>query len=172
MPRVVPAEVLGVELVAAVHRGRLVEVVLLHFSGARLRREVGKAVRGDRRRIKERDGSPVRLALVLRKLEEVERPLHVHLMRRHRGELAARGKESREVEDEVDLELGEDPLEDGPVEDRADELARDETALLGIERLEVDREDGPRAVGGEARDQAVADLSAGSRDEDDGLSHG
>jgi hypothetical protein len=114
----------------------------------------------------------VRLALVLRELEEVERPLHVHLMRRHRGELAARGKESREVEDEVDLELGEDPLEDGPVEDRADELARDETALLGIERLEVDREDGPRAVGGETRDQAVADLSAGSRDEDDGLSHG
>ena len=65
------------------------------------------------------------------------------------------------MEDEVDLELREDPLEDGPVEDRAGELARDETALLGIERLEVDREDGPRAVGGEARDEAVADLAAG-----------
>ena len=75
------------------------------------------------------------------------------------------------MKDEVDLELREDALENRPVQDRTDELPGHEPAQLRIERLEVERQDGARAIGGEARDEPVADLPAGPRDEDDGTSH-
>ena len=72
------------------------------------------------------------------------------------------------MEHEVDLELGEDALEQRRVEDRAGELAVDHAARApGSSGVEVERDDGSAAVSGEARDEAVADLAAGAGDEDD-----
>ena len=83
----------------------------------------------------------------------------------HRRELAARREQRREVEDAIDLELGEDALEQRRVEDRAGELARDQPGQRRIERLQVERDDRLAAVGGERGDQAVADLAVGAGDE-------
>ena len=84
--------------------------------GARLGLEVGQAVGRDRRRVDEHDRPAVRLALLLRELQQVQRALDVDLMRRHRRELGPRGEQRREVEDAVDLELGEDAFEQARIE--------------------------------------------------------
>ena len=114
------------------------------------------------------DRPSVRLALALRELQHVDRPFDVDLVRRDGRELAAGREERREVEDEVDLELGEDALEDVAVEDGARELARDEAGERRLEGLEVQREDRAVSFGREARDEAVPHLAARARDEDDG----
>jgi hypothetical protein len=164
---VVAAELLAVELVAAVHRRRIGEVVLLHPSGLRFHAEARHAVGRDRRRIHEDDRPPVRLALPLGELEHRHGPLDVHLVRRDRGELAPRGEERREVKYLVDLELGEDPFEELVVEDRARELPRHPGRDRGVEGLEVERDDGTGPVLGEPLDERVADFSAGPGEEDD-----
>ena len=84
----------------------------------------------------------------------------------------ARGEQRGQVEDEIHLELGEDPLEQPRVEDGADELALHERPQLGIERREVERDDRPAAGSRKLRDQAVADLAVRAGDEDDGFAHG
>ena len=138
-PRVVAAEMLAVQLVAAVHRRRRVPLVLAHAAGARLRREVGQAVGGDRRGIEEDDRAAVRLAFVLRELEQLQRALDVDLVRGDRRELGARREQRREVKDEIDLELGQHALEQVAVGDRAGELALHQPGQRGLERGDVDR---------------------------------
>ena len=88
---VVTAQVLAVELVATVHRRRVVVVVLLDLARPRFHFQAGQAVRGNRRRVHEAHRPAVRFALALGELQEGHRPLDVDAVRRRRGELAARG---------------------------------------------------------------------------------
>src|SRR6187399_934892 len=112
---VVPPKLFAVLLRASVH-GRRVDVpVLANAAGAGLGFAVRQAIGRDRRRIEETDRTAVRLALLLRELEQVERAFDVDMMRRNRCELGSRGEERGEVEHAVDLELGEDPLEQAGV---------------------------------------------------------
>ena len=85
----------------------------------------------------------MRLALLLRELEQVQRALDVHVMRGHRRELGPRREQRREMKDAVDLELGEHPIEERAVSDRSDELAADQRRELGVERIEVGQSNGP-----------------------------
>ena len=73
------------------------------------------------------------------------------------------------MEDQVDLELGEDAVEELGVEDRADDLVPDLGGQLRRERVEVQGDDGALVALGEAGDEAVADLAGGTGDEDDRL---
>ena len=57
----------------------------------------------------------MRLALLLRELEQVERALDVHVVRRDRRELGARRQQRRQVEDAIDLELRQDAIEQAGV---------------------------------------------------------
>ena len=65
----------------------------------------------------------MRLALLLRELEQRQRALDVHLVRGDRRELGPRREQRREVEDQIDLELGQHALEQVGVGDRTGELA-------------------------------------------------
>ena len=171
VPGVVVAELLAVELVAAVHRGGVRELVFLHLAGAPPRLQVRQAVGRDRARVDEHHRPAVRLALALRELQQVQGALDVHVVGGGGRELGPRGQQGREVEDEIHLELREDPLEQRGVEDRTGHLALHHPLHVRLERLHVQRHDLPRALGGEALDQAVTDLAAGPRDQNDGLSH-
>ena len=91
----------------------------------------------------------MRLALPLRELEQLQRALDVDLVRQRRRELAARREQRREVEDQIDLELGEQALEQPvsriePVNSRATSAGQ-----RRVERRQVERDDRPAAVGGE-----------------------
>ncbi len=113
----------------------------------------------------------MRLGLVLRELEQVQRAFDVHLMRGGRRELGTRREQRGQVVDGLDLELRQDALEQRLVHDRAGELALHHPAERGIERVHVQRDDRVRARAGEVRDQAVADLATGAGDEDNGFSN-
>jgi hypothetical protein len=63
------------------------------------------------------------------------------------------GQEGREVEDALDLELREHPIEQVDVGDRAGELAPHQPGERRFERADVQRDD-RRARRREARDQA------------------
>ena len=65
----------------------------------------------------------MRLAFVLRELEQLQRAFDVDVMRGDRRELGARRQQRGEVEDEIDFELRQDALEQVGVGDRAGELA-------------------------------------------------
>ncbi len=112
----------------------------------------------------------MRLALLLRELEQVERAFDVDVMRRNRRELGARGEERGEVEHAVDLELGEDPLEQAGVGDRAGELAPGQRGEAPLERVHVQRDDG-RFGRGQPRHERVPDFTARPRDQDNRLPH-
>jgi hypothetical protein len=94
----------------------------------------------------------------------------VDLVRARGRELRARGQQRGQVKHQVHFELGQDALEQTGIEDRPQELALDEARQRGVERREIDRDDRP-AGAREARDQAVANLTASARDEDDRLAH-
>ncbi len=84
----------------------------LHAAGAR----AWSRGRAGRRRQSTRDrrtttGRPCDSRFALRELEQVERALDVDLVRGDRRELGARREQRRQVEDGVDLELGQDALE-------------------------------------------------------------
>ena len=130
---------LAVQLVAAVHRPRRVPLVFADASDLRLRRQIRQAVGGNRRGIEEEHRAAVRLAFALRELEQRQRALDVDLVRGDRRELGARRQQRREVEDQIDLELGEHALEQGAVGDRAGELALDQAVQRRVERREIDR---------------------------------
>ena len=106
----------------------------------------------------------MRLALLLGELEQVERPLHVHVVRTDRGELGAGGQQRREVEDVLDLELGQDAFKKARVGDRAGELAPDQPGQRRFERRDVDGDDGA-ARARELIDEAVTDFAVGARDQ-------
>jgi hypothetical protein len=119
----------------------------------------------------EHDRPPVRLSLALRELQQVQRALDVDLVRGHRRELGPGREQRREMKDELDLELGEDALEHAAIENRAGDLAVDLRRDRGLEGGDVERDDGPRGLPGEAFDETVSDLAAGAGDEHDGFAH-
>jgi len=143
---VVAAEVFAVELVRPVHRGRKVEVVLLHLSRRGLGVEARQAIRGDAGRVEEHDRPAVALALALGELEQVQCPFDVHLVGQRRAELAPRTEQRGEVVDVIHLELGVDALEQFAVEDRPVELRADPRREVGGERVQVQGDDGPLGV--------------------------
>src|SRR5262249_41161038 len=118
----------------------------------------------------EADRSAVRLALALRELEQVQRPFDVDMMRGDRRELRARRQQGREVEDAVDLELREDAIEHRGVGDRSSELARDGRRERRLEPADVDGDERGSCCR-KARDEAVADLAARARNENDRFTH-
>src|SRR6476620_6362680 len=75
------------------------------------------------------------------------------------------------MEDQLDLELGQNALEHAPVENRSGHLPVDLPGNARIERGEVERHD--RAVGtlGESIDQAMTNLAVGPGDEHDRFTH-
>ena len=111
----------------------------------------------------------MRFALPLGEFQHGHRAFDVDPVGRDRGEFAAGGEQGGEVEDAVDLVLGQDAVEQRRVEDRADELLADEGGQLAVERIEVERDDGPIVLPGDVLDQAVADFAGGAGDEDDGF---
>ena len=112
----------------------------------------------------------MRLALLLRELQEIERPLDVDVVRRHRRELGPCGQQGRQVEHEIDLELGQHPIEHARVANRSGELARDQRCKRRVERAHVERDD-ERTRRGQPRHETVADLAARARDQDGWLPH-
>src|SRR5574342_500978 len=76
-----PVELFAIQLVAAVHRRRVRVLLLADAAGPPLRIEIGKAVGGNRRWVDEHHRTAVRFPLPLRELEQVERALHVDVMR-------------------------------------------------------------------------------------------
>ena len=112
----------------------------------------------------------MRLALPLRELEEVQSAFDVDVMRGDRCEFGSRRQKRGEMEDAIDLELREDPLEQARVGDRARERARRQRRQLRIQRRDVERDDG-RGGGGEAGQEAVADFAARPRNEHDRFTH-
>ena len=147
-------------------------LVLADFAGTILGRQVGQAVGGYRGWVHEDDRTSVRLGLALRELEEVQRALDVHLVRRHRRELGARREERGEVKHELDLKLREYPLEDAAIEDRSGDLAIDLGRDRWIETRDVERDDGAIGLARQAIDQAMTDLAAGAGNEHNGFAHG
>jgi hypothetical protein len=107
---------------------------------------------------------------VLRKLQQVQRPLDVDLVRGDRREFGSRRQQRRQVEDAVDLELGEHPLEQADIGNRSGELAGDARRQRRVERADVECDD-RRAGFGEPRDEAVADLAAGPGDQNNRFTH-
>jgi hypothetical protein len=112
----------------------------------------------------------VRLSLPLRELEEVERPLDVDVMSRHRGEFGPRRQQRGEMKDELDLELRQDAIEHVGVGNRAGEDAGHIRHQPGIERRDVEGDD-RRAGRPEASDEAVTDFAAGAGNQGDRFPH-
>jgi hypothetical protein len=112
----------------------------------------------------------VRLPFALRELEEPQRALDVDLVGGQRRELGAGGQQRGEVEDEIHLELGEHPLEQCRVCDRAREFAPDERRQAIVEPGEVDGDDGAPCAG-QPRDETVTDLATSAGDQRDGRPH-
>jgi hypothetical protein len=75
------------------------------------------------------------------------------------------------MENEIDFEFRQQPLEGRAIENRADRLALHFLREVGVERREVKRDDGTGAVGGELIDEAVADFATGSGNQNGGFSH-
>ena len=117
------------------------ELILTHAAGLALGLERRQAERGDRGRIEKCDRTPVRLAFPLRELQQVERALHVDLVRRARRELRTRREQRRQMEDQVDFELSEDALERRLVEDRPHHFALDLLGQRRFERRHIERDD-------------------------------
>ena len=75
------------------------------------------------------------------------------------------------MEDQLDLELGQDALERTPIEDRPGDLAIDLRGNRSVERRKVERDNGEVGTFGQTLDQAVADLAVRTGDEDDRFPH-
>ena len=73
------------------------------------------------------------------------------------------------MKDAVDLVLGEHPVEELRVEDRADVVLADAAREVRGQRGQVEGDDGAVRVGRQGFDQPVADLAAGPGDKDDRL---
>ena len=168
--RVIVSELLAIQFVAPVHGRRMREVILADPSGARLGLEIGQAVGSNRRGINEGDRPPVRLALALRELEQVQRSFDVDMVGRDRRELRARRQERREMENAIDFELGEDAIEERDVGNRAGELAAHKRRQRRVERTDVNGDDG-NARRRQTGDETVTNFAAGARNQNDWLAH-
>ena len=103
--RVVAAQVLAVQLVAAVHRGGHVPLVLLHRARPLLGRQVGQAVGGDRAGEHEGHRLPQPSRLLGGQAQQGQRALHVDAVRGLGGVLRARREQRGQVVHERDGEL-------------------------------------------------------------------
>ena len=83
----------------------------------------------------------MRFALTLRELEEIQRPLDVHVVRGHRREFRSGRQQRSEMEHAIDLEFGQDSIEQRHVGDRSKELARHARRQRCVERIHVDGDD-------------------------------
>jgi hypothetical protein len=75
------------------------------------------------------------------------------------------------VKHQFDLVLREEPVEQVAIENGSRVLARDQRREGGIERIDVDGDDGAGGTLGEPGNEAVADLAASACDEDGGSTH-
>src|SRR5437868_1224873 len=75
------------------------------------------------------------------------------------------------MEHEIDFEFRQDALERGAIEDRSSDLALHFGAQRRLQRRDVERHDGSRAVARELIDETVANLAVGAGNQDDGFSH-
>ena len=170
--REVAAEVLAVELVAAVHRDRHVVRVLHDLARLRLLFNARQAIHGDAARENEAHRAPEAPGLVLRHAKEVERALHVHLVGELRIALSAGGEQRRQVEHDLDLVVRRDLIEEVLVHDVARvRLQAKRTVPLG-QRSEVDRDGAVATLGVELLEERPPDFAVGAGDEDDRLRHG
>ena len=168
--RVIPAEVLAVELVGTVHRRRKVEVVFGNFPGRDLRRRRGDAVSRDTAREEEQHRPAVRLPLPLGEFQQVQRPLDVHLVGQRRRELRPRAEQRRQVIHLVDFVRRHDPLEEFRLADVARELLLHLAGQIRDERIQVQRHDRLGTRRREPVDEAVPDFAAGPGDQNRGVS--
>ena len=107
---------------------------------------------------------------MLRKFQEIQRAFHVDVMRGDRGELRPGRQQGCKMKDAIDLELGQDAIQQARVGNRSGEDATDQRHERWIERMNVERHD--RCAGrAQAGHETVADLTASSRDQDNGLAH-
>jgi IgA peptidase M64/peptidase M64-like protein len=113
----------------------------------------------------------VRFCFVLRELEQVERPLDVDLVSGDRGEFGARGEQRGEMKDQLDLKLGEHPLQESAVEDGTGDLSIDLRRNRLVEAVEIQRYDRTFRLLAQFRNEPVADFTASAGNEDDRFSH-
>ena len=112
----------------------------------------------------------MRFALSLGEFEHHERPFDIHFVRRHRGELAARRQDGRQMKNPIDLEFGEDAIEQLRVEDRPNIVLSNAARESRFQRCEVEHDDGSFGVGRQAIDQAMPNFAAGPGNEHDRFS--
>ena len=161
--------VLAVELVAAVHRRRMVEIVFRTLPAASS--SPGRAGRR-RRSTTDRGTRPAGRATrpAAGRTRARQRAFDVDVVRRHRRELAARREQRGEVEDAIDLVFGEDAVEQracrGSSRRTAGERGRRRSRSSGLRSSVMTARSSRRA---RSVDEAVADFAAGAGDEDDGF---
>ena len=161
VPGIVAAEVLGVELAAAVHRDRLHPRLLDDPARLPLGVEVREAVDGDRAGKEELHAPAVPAGLLGGQPQEPERSLDVDLVGRLGHELRARRQDGGEMEDRVDLELTAEPLQEVVVPDVARDADGAPVGDLRVERLDVERQDVRVRPGlGETVNEGLAHLPA------------
>src|SRR4051812_25813086 len=113
----------------------------------------------------------VRFCLPGGELQQIQRALHIHVMRGHRGELGARRQQRCEMEDEVYFKLGEDPLEDAGVQDGRGKFTVDEAGQALVQGVDVQRDHRQVALLHKVGDQSMAYFAVCARDQDDWLPH-
>ncbi len=141
VPCVVPPEVLAIQLVAAVHRNRLVPVVLANCPGFTPCHEVRQAIGGDGGWVDEDDRAAVRFGLSSCEFEQVQRPFDVYMMRGHRREFRARRQKRRQVKNQVNFEFRQNPLEHVRVENRSGELPVHVSGDVRIKSVDIEGND-------------------------------
>src|SRR5262249_20325898 len=150
---------------------RMRKLILKDSAGRVFLLQRRQAIRGNRRRVQERHRTSVRLAFVVRELQQIERALDVDLVRGDRRKLRACGQQRGEVKNQVNFGLGEDALERGLVENRSGDFALNLSLERRLERRDVERDDRPCAVGSQPLDEAVANFAVSARNENNRFAH-
>jgi hypothetical protein len=141
VPGVVAPEVLGVELVAAVHGDRLAELLFGHWLRAALRGEVRDAVRRDGAGIHEARPTAAATGLLGRESQQVEGAVDVDLMGQGRVALAAAAEHRGEMEDLDYVESLAESIERGAIADVSGEALVARATLRWVKLPQIDRHD-------------------------------
>src|SRR4051812_18813070 len=89
----------------------------------------------------------------------------------HRGELRTRRQQRCQVEDQLDAKLREHAFEQSSIEDRARDLTIDLRNDRRLEAVQIESHDSAIAAFGQAIDQSMTDLTAGSCDQYNWFAH-
>src|SRR5688500_10904190 len=89
----------------------------------------------------------------------------------HGREFRPRGEQCRQMEYEIDFELGQNPLEEVLVKDGAGNLAVDESADIRVQPVNIERDDGLSACLGKIGHQRMPNLAVRARYEDNRFTH-